>query len=120
MSIATFESPQVATQQFFPWVFDDDATYDYSVSDSCEVESTASEPAVIESGKGLGIVSEVASEPVAQTAFAPSLVSEQRIGKTVRLGSVMIKLLKSYGITDDEIAEGMAAYAANAGLAQAG
>jgi hypothetical protein len=32
----------------------------------------------------------------------------------------MIKLLKSYGITDEEIAEGLAAYAAKHKLAQAG
>ena len=32
-------------------------------------------------------------------------------GGEVRLGAVMIKLLKSYGITDAEIAEGIASYA---------
>jgi hypothetical protein len=110
MSIATFESPQVATQQFFPWVFEDQANYEYSVS----------EPTVIESAEEFGNGSEVACEAMVQNVFAPSFANEQRIGKTVRLGAVMIKLLKSYGITDDEIAAGMAAYAANAGLAQAG
>ena len=38
----------------------------------------------------------------------------------VRLGAVMLKLLKSYGITDEEIAAGVAAYAAKEGLAHAG
>ena len=34
-----------------------------------------------------------------------------RIAEPVRIGGVMIKLLKRYGITDDEIAAGLAAYA---------
>ena len=40
-----------------------------------------------------------------------SFTNEGRIEKVVRMGSVMIKLLKRYGITDQEIAEGVAAYA---------
>ena len=105
MSIATFESPQVASQQFFPWVFDEEADYDYSAAEPTEeIEAET----------------EVACQPTAQVAFVPSSIKETRIGKPVRLGAVMIKLLKSYGITDDEIAEGMAAYAAQTGLAQAG
>ncbi len=105
MSIATFESPQVASQQFFPWVFDEEVDCGYSDSE---------------------MVQECESEPVCESQPAPcvarpmNVASEARIGKPVRLGSVMIKLLKSYGITDEEIAEGMAAYAAKTGLAQAG
>ncbi len=34
-----------------------------------------------------------------------------RIGKPVRIGGVMFKLLKRYGITDDEIAQGLFDYA---------
>ena len=49
----------------------------------------------------------------------PNSVAETRLGIPARLGAVMLKLLKSYGITDEEISEGIAAYAAKAGLAQA-
>ena len=35
-----------------------------------------------------------------------------RIGRPFRVGSVMFRLLKSYGITDEEIAEGIAQYTA--------
>ena len=34
-----------------------------------------------------------------------------RIARPVRMGGLMIRLLKRYGITDDEIAEGLANYA---------
>lgn len=40
-----------------------------------------------------------------------SFTREARIAKPVRMGAVMIKLLKRYGITDQEIAEGVANYA---------
>lgn len=50
----------------------------------------------------------------------PETASAARIAKPVRLGAVMIQLLKSYGITDEEIAAGLVAYAAKNGLAQAG
>jgi hypothetical protein len=105
MSIATFESPQVASQQFFPWLFEEDETCEYSAAETIEE---------------FEIAPKIASQPPAQAAWVPSLGGETRIGKTVLLGTVMIKLLKSYGISDAEIAEGMAAYAAQAGLAQAG
>lgn len=37
-----------------------------------------------------------------------------RIRKPVKIGSIMFRLLKKYGITDAEIAEGIAKYASNA------
>jgi hypothetical protein len=40
-----------------------------------------------------------------------SFTSDGRIARPVRMGAVMIKLLKRYGITDAEIAEGVANYA---------
>jgi hypothetical protein len=43
-----------------------------------------------------------------QVPAAPLAV---RGGGEVRIGSVMIKLLKRYGITDQEIADGLASYA---------
>ena len=39
----------------------------------------------------------------------------KRIAEPVRIGGVMIKLLKRYGITDAEIAEGLENYAAKQG-----
>lgn len=39
----------------------------------------------------------------------------RRIAEPVRIGGVMIKLLKRYGITDAEISEGLANYAAKQG-----
>jgi len=105
MSIATFESRQVASQRFFPWVFDEDADYGYSDT----------EPA-----QDFGAETEFDCQLPAVPAFIPSSATETRLGMPVRLGAVMLKLLKSYGITDEEIAEGIAACAAKAGLARAG
>ena len=56
------------------------------------------------------------STPTASDSLSSSAVqqfpgADQRYGKPVRIGAVMIKLLKSYGITDEEIACGLANYA---------
>jgi len=113
MSIATFESPQVASQQFFPWVFEEEADYRFSDHEPAqEFDAPVDAPV------------DLASHPLAPSAVASSLATsslatETRLGMPVRLGAVMLKLLKSYGITDEEIAEGLAAYAAKSG-AQAG
>lgn len=48
-------------------------------------------------------------EPV--NSVAESLNGD-RLCKPIRVGSIMFRLLKSYGITDEEIAEGIAAYTA--------
>ena len=37
--------------------------------------------------------------------------SELRLGREVKIGGIMIKLLKRYGITDSEIQEGLDRYA---------
>jgi hypothetical protein len=122
MSIATFESPQVATQQFFPWVLD--AESDCCLPQLIETARPATKPVarVAQSAR----VTQRVAQPVAKVA-EPGIESEiaarnsdARIGKPVRLGAVMIKLLKSYGITDEEIADGLATYAAQAELARAG
>ncbi len=105
MSIATFESPQVASQRFFPWVFNEEVEEVFSDADPVQ-EFEAEVDLVIR-------------QPAAPT-FAPSPATGKRLGMPVRLGAVMLKLLKSYGITDEEIAAGVAAYAAKEGLAQAG
>ena len=104
MSIATFESPQVTSQRFFPWVFGEDAECGFSDTEPAQnVEAAV----------------EVASLQPEPPAFLPRPTTGTRLGIPVRLGAVMLKLLKSYGITDEEIAEGVASYAAKAGLAQA-
>lgn len=108
MSIATFESPQVASQRFFPWVFDAETEFDYSDSELPELPQNPKPE-----------VEAACQQPVALVC-APSAASGTRLGIPVRLGAVMLKLLKSYGITDEEIAEGVAAYASKMGLSQAG
>lgn len=126
MSIATFESPQVATQQFFPWVLDAESNAE---SDCCsaqliETARPATKPVVrvaqrvAQPARVAQPVAKVA-EPGIESAIA-ARSSDARIGKPVRLGAVMIKLLKSYGITDEEIADGLATYATQAELARAG
>lgn len=77
------------------------------------------------------IIAESVDQPVARVDFAPQrevavgaqveedvapslreALDGDRIGKPFRVGSVMFRLLKSYGITDEEIAEGIASYTA--------
>ena len=41
----------------------------------------------------------------------PEQVQAGRVGSDVRIGTVMLQLLKSYGITDEEIAAGLESYA---------
>lgn len=49
---------------------------------------------------------------VSRTVAAPHAAKlQQRIAAPVRIGATMLKLLKGYGITDAEIAAGIAAYA---------
>lgn len=53
----------------------------------------------------------------------PSLVQATRsgrLGKPVRLGSVMLELLRSYGISEEEIAEGLQRYACTSALTACG
>lgn len=53
----------------------------------------------------------VASNDVSVCSLGEAM-AEDRIGKPFRVGAVMFRLLKSYGITDEEIAEGAARFAA--------
>lgn len=53
----------------------------------------------------------VPTAAVEATSVQEALVGD-RLGQPFRIGAVMFRLLKSYGITDEEIAEGIAAYAA--------
>ncbi len=50
-----------------------------------------------------------AVEPPVAASFEEA-VQGDRIGKPFKIGAVMFRLLKSYGITDEEIAEGVASY----------
>lgn len=107
MSIATFESPQAPSQQFFSWVFDEDPGCDFIETEfayDCEAETKVE------------VVSRTLlkwpAERTMPSAGTIGPVIGPRLGTPVRLGAVMLKLLKSYGITDEEIAEGIAAYAA--------
>jgi hypothetical protein len=115
MSIATFESPHVASQRFFPWVFGDEMDCDCAAQDlpdDLALDSVPDVQAVADSPATLAF--ELTSRAL------PVQASNLRLAAPVRIGAVMLKLLKSYGITDEEIAAGVAAYAAKAGLAQAG
>ena len=46
-----------------------------------------------------------------ESSLKDALVGD-RIGKPFRIGAVMFRLLKSYGISDEEIADGIAQYSA--------
>jgi len=59
---------------------------------------------------------EVAPKPTAKSSPKPSVPSQpltvaaantSRIGEATKLGVVMLRLLKSYGISDEEIIEGL-------------
>ena len=59
--------------------------------------------------------SRLSAQTVAKQARFVARDGHSRLGKTFRVGSVMLRLLKSYGITDEEIAEGIASYQAKHG-----
>ncbi len=93
MTTATL-SGAPATQLTFPWVQADD-----------EATIVAKSPVSPNAGAEI-------------TEVAPSLTDAlegDRIGRPFKMGSVMFRLLKSYGITDEEIAAGVAAYNARKG-----
>ncbi len=93
MSNATCASPIASSQLFFAW------------SDHAEApQPTAIAPAVDTIDTPRPDISALSD----RLSFTPR---SARIGKPVRMGAVMIKLLKRYGITDQEIAEGVANYA---------
>lgn len=93
MTCTTIESPVAASQLHFTW-FDQD-------------ELPAS-PKQSEKSKPAERVEPSVTTPVpGRLSFTP----EGRVAQPVRMGAVMIKLLKRYGITDAEIAEGVANYA---------
>ena len=102
MSIATFEPPSASSQLFFSWVDSDEAHC--SKNDSVAVATKRSQ---------------LSSNPFPASNHQAKQSTGSRMAGPVRLGSVMVQLLKCYGITDDEIAEGLSAYAAKSTSASA-
>lgn len=105
MTTATLSAVTPATQLTFPWVHaDEEAT--------AVVESKVRPRVAVEITNVPPQASLVAATPMAEDV-APSLTAAlqgDRIGRPFKMGSVMFRLLKSYGITDEEIAAGVAAY----------
>ncbi len=104
MTTATL-SGSPATQLTFPWVQgEEDGAI---VAESKLVPSTAVEFTNVPPQAAVMAV----TAPPAEVAdsLSDALVGN-RIGRPFKMGSVMFRLLKSYGITDEEIAAGVAAY----------
>ncbi len=119
MSNATFESPVAASQLFFAW----SEQAEVGVAPPAPVRKKSAPrltPAVVPT-PSIPSPADSAARPTESAAIACdrtsspegllSFTADGRIAKPVRMGSVMIKLLKRYGITDAEIAEGVANYA---------
>jgi hypothetical protein len=104
MQSTLVESPFATSQLYFSWAENE------GWNPTAINEPAASTPATPVRRRPLG-----SHEPRPSQAVAPSdhlsFDAEQRIEKPVRIGTVMIKLLKKYGITDQEIADGLASYA---------
>ncbi len=109
MTTATL-SAAPATQLTFPWLnVEDDA---HIVAESpARLSDVAgnSQPSIGMPLMGTAIVAKaIVVEPQVEEV-APSLTAAlngDRIGRPFKMGSVMFRLLKSYGITDEEIAAG--------------
>lgn len=124
MSTATLAHP-VAVQMTFPWETPDTGS-------SLRRTSSPTVPAPRQETKRPALTAVIAQPvtPVASptpdsslcsAAVAAPVVSSvaeslegDRLCRPMRIGSVMFRLLKSYGITDEEIADGIAAYTAKA------
>jgi hypothetical protein len=108
MSTATL-SEVPATQLTFPWAMPKADCEPVIVADrSLPTESPRHSPRPAQ---------EAAAQSVARyRSSSDSTLAEaldgDRIGRPFRVGSVMFRLLKSYGISDEEIADGIAQYAA--------
>ena len=92
MSNATCAAPIASSQLFFAWSEQTEAPQPTTTASNTTTATAACAGS---------------SEQSACLNFTRSA----RIAKPVRMGAVMIKLLKRYGITDQEIAEGVANYA---------
>jgi hypothetical protein len=90
MTTATLSNAP-ATQLTFPWALPKAVT-----------DAQAVEPA--------NLIACPASANSFQEEQCQDNMLDERIGKPFRVGAVMFRLLKSYGISDLEIAEGIAQY----------
>lgn len=104
MSNATCASPVATSQLFFAW------------SEQAVAPQPASPaPTGYTAPAGYTAISPSTTVPQRAASLAQTgrldFNRDARIAKPVRMGAVMIKLLKRYGITDQEIAEGVANYA---------
>jgi hypothetical protein len=99
MSTATLEIPSSSTQLYFSW------------NDEIEMSgNVAYQPAVVEPAV---VVCDVEVKGAKKAAVASSIEvshSGLRRAQPVKIGSLLLQLLKQYGITDAEIAAGIAAY----------
>lgn len=105
MSNATCASPIASSQLFFAWSEHTVAPQPTIPAPAPTCASAATIRRDVASGQtGSG-------QATSGRTGHMSFTREARIAKPVRMGAVMIKLLKRYGITDQEIAEGVANYA---------
>lgn len=123
MSCATIESPVASSQLFFAWSDQAEVGIAPPVARRPSVakptkpaEQTAKQPTATadEPARQATPSQNIAadpSEPISRTATCLSITRNARVAQPVRMGAIMIKLLKRYGITDQEIAEGVANYA---------
>lgn len=113
MSFAVLDSTPASTQLRFLW---DEPELVATNTSSC----TASREAAEHSSSSNNAKGHHGTNIRQLAPKRPECINRStRIGKEVRLGSVMIRLLKSYGITDDEILEGVASYARKQQLSRA-
>lgn len=104
MSTATLSNAP-ATQLTFPW-----AMPQAEQTSTIVTQSRVQPVARVDIGSAESALTVVAAEDVAPS-FAEAVCGD-RIAKPFRVGAVMFRLLKSYGISDEEIAEGIASYKA--------
>ncbi len=124
MSIATFESPVTESQLFFSWLENENADLEDIQQDNDPQPATLRLTAATAPSLKPAAVQMASTDPGPEqrptSNGLPARATHPRLAKPVRLGAVMFQLLRSYGVTDEEIAQGLAAYAAKAGLSQAG
>lgn len=107
MSSVLVESALPGSQLYFPWTGNDDAATPEAdaptaVEPVSEIEVSSQSA---QGGSHRNRAGQVRSAPIAAES------DRSRVGQPVRIGTMMIKLLKRYGITDAEIAEGLEVYA---------
>lgn len=107
MSSALVESDLPGSQLYFPWTGADEV----AVPVATKVAADAEVPSA-----GMQDISQLdrAGQFKSQAVLTQPMSTQpdrSRLGQPVRMGTMMIKLLKRYGITDAEIAEGLESYA---------